>query len=128
MSSEGACYAPIDAQDIARVAARVLTERGHAGKAYDLTGPEMISWEDAAEILSDVLDRTIRYIRISDEDLRQSLLVEGYSEEMAAAWVEVHQYTRRVPSVISTNVQEITGREPVTFTEFCREYAPALAD
>jgi uncharacterized protein YbjT (DUF2867 family) len=125
---EGACYAPIDARDIARVAARVLIEPGYTGKAFDLTGPEVISWEDAAKILSDVLDRTIRYARISDEDLRQSLLAEGHSEEMAAAWVKVHQYTRRVPSVISTNVQEITGREPVTFAEFCREYAPALAD
>jgi dTDP-4-dehydrorhamnose reductase len=46
---EGACYAPIDARDIARVAARVLIEPGYTGKAFDLTGPEVISWEDAAK-------------------------------------------------------------------------------
>jgi uncharacterized protein YbjT (DUF2867 family) len=123
---EGASYAPIDARDIARVAARTLTEPGHEGMAYELTGPESISWEDAAETLSRVLGRTVRYVRISLDDLRQSLLDEGFTEEMAEAWSDVHRYTRRHPSTVTTRVKEITGRDPVSFEKFCREFAPAI--
>jgi uncharacterized protein YbjT (DUF2867 family) len=123
---EGPCYAPIDARDIARVAAQVLTEPVHQGKAYELTGPQVLSWEEAAEILSRVLGRSIRYVRISSEELRQSLLAEGYDEEMADAWVAVHRYTRQVPSVVTDHVQSITGRQPVSFEGFCREYARGL--
>jgi uncharacterized protein YbjT (DUF2867 family) len=123
---EAASYAPIDARDIARVAARTLTEPDHEGMAYELTGPESISWEDAAETLSQVLGRTVRYVRISLEDLRQSLLAEGFTEEMAEAWSDVHRYTRRHPSTVTTSVREITGVEPVSFEEFCREFAPKI--
>jgi uncharacterized protein YbjT (DUF2867 family) len=123
---EGASYAPIDARDIAQVAARVLTEAGHEGKAYELTGPEALSWEEAAETLSRVLGQTIHYVRISDEELRQGLLEEGYTEEMADAWIDVHRYTRRFPSKVTSSVRDVTGREPVSFDEFCREFAPIM--
>lgn len=123
---EGAGYAPIDARDIARVAARVLAGPGYAGQAFELTGPEALSWEQAAETLSGVLGRPVRYVRISDEQLRQSLMEKGFTEEIAAAWVEVHRYVRRNPSTVTTSVRDITGREPVSFAEFCRYYASQL--
>jgi uncharacterized protein YbjT (DUF2867 family) len=120
---EGASYAPIDARDIARVAARTLTEADHAGKSYELTGPESLSWEQAAETLGRILGRNVRYVRISDDDLRQKILAGGLSEELADAWVEVHRYTRRFPSTVTTCVKDITAQTPVSFEEFCREYA-----
>jgi uncharacterized protein YbjT (DUF2867 family) len=122
---EGRSYAPIDARDIARMAAQTLNEPGHKGKAYELTGPEALSWDEAADTLSRVLGRTIHYVRISDEELRQSLLDEGYSKEMADAWIDVNRYTQRVPSTVTSSVKDITGREPVSFEQFCREYAAA---
>jgi uncharacterized protein YbjT (DUF2867 family) len=122
---EGASYAPIDARDIARVAAQTLSEPGHEGQAYELTGPEVISWEEAARTLSRVLGRTIRFVHINDEDLKQSMLSEGLSEEMAEAWVDVHRYTRRFPSKVTSSVKDVTGREPVSFEEFCHEFVSA---
>lgn len=123
---DGASYAPIDARDIARVAAHTLTQRGYEGRVYELTGPESMSWEAAAGILSRVLNRTIHYIRIGEEDLRHKLLEEGLSEEMANAWVEVHRYTKKFPSAITTSVLDITGSKPSSFEEFCRDHAHIL--
>ncbi|MEX2479731.1 MAG: NAD(P)H-binding protein, partial [Gammaproteobacteria bacterium] len=51
----------IDVEDVAAVAARVLTEDGHARRGYALTGPPALSFHDVAAILSDVLGRPIRY-------------------------------------------------------------------
>lgn len=51
----------VDARDIAETAAIVLTESGHANRAYDLTGPEALDYGAVATIFSDVLDRRITY-------------------------------------------------------------------
>lgn len=119
-------YAPIDARDIARVAAHVLTEPGHEGKAYELTGPTVLPLEEMAETFTHVLGRTIRYRPISDEDYRQSLLDMGLSEAMAEAYINVHQYVRSVPSTVTSSVRDVTGNEPISFEEFCRDHASAL--
>jgi uncharacterized protein YbjT (DUF2867 family) len=126
-SVEGACYAPIDARDIARVATHALTEDRHAGQVYELTGPARLSWQEAAETLSRVLCRTVHYELISDETMRQGLLAEGYSEEIAEAWVDVNRYARKNPSLVTTCVKDITGRDPVSFDLFCQEYAHLFA-
>jgi uncharacterized protein YbjT (DUF2867 family) len=123
----GPGYAPIDARDIARVAACTLTEPGHKGKAYELTGPEALSWDEVAEPLSRVLGRPVRYVCISDKELRQSLRDMELSEEMAEAYVDVNQYVRRNPSTVTSSVQDVTDREPISFEEFCCEHATTLA-
>jgi len=51
----------IDVADVGAVAAKVLTEDGHARQGYTLTGPEALTFAQVAEIMSDVLDRPIRY-------------------------------------------------------------------
>src|SRR5262245_58611219 len=53
--------AMIDVEDIAAVAATILTTASHQGKIYTLTGPEALSYEDVAERLSRLLGRTITY-------------------------------------------------------------------
>ena len=60
VASDGAVYIPfndgkvgmIDVRDVAGVAGKVLTEDGHEGKSYTLTGPESISFGDVAAALS----------------------------------------------------------------------------
>jgi uncharacterized protein YbjT (DUF2867 family) len=125
-SAGTARYAWIDARDIARVAVRALTEPGHESRAYELTGPESVTHHRVAEVLSRALGRTIRYVDLSDEEVRESLRSEGLSEEMVDAWVDVNRYARGHPSTVTTTVEDVTGRAPVSLEEFCREAAPAL--
>lgn len=65
---EDARIASIDVGDIAEAAATVLTEPGHEGKIYPLTGPEALSMAEVAEKLSKATGRTIRYINVSPEE------------------------------------------------------------
>ena len=67
----------IDARDIAEVAARVLTEPGHLGRVYTLTGPESLSHGDAARILSAELGREVRFIDVPAEAFRQGGVAGG---------------------------------------------------
>src|SRR5207237_197124 len=54
--------APIDPQDIAAVAALALTQPGHEGRIYELTGGELLTAAQQTEILSHVLGKPIRYV------------------------------------------------------------------
>ena len=93
VASQGRIYQPmkdgrlgvIDARDIGEVAAKVLTEEGHEGKTYTLTGPAAISFHDVAEALSEVLDREVSYVSIPLERAREVMLGRGIPEWMADA-------------------------------------------
>ena len=117
----------VDCRDVARVAARVLTEPGHEGEAYPLTGPEGITHEEIARILSRTLGRKIEYVRISDEELRESLLSDGVPEGFADSLVSANRVARTgADSAVTTHVSEITGREPTSFETFARDHASEL--
>jgi len=58
--------ASLDVEDVGHAAAAILVDRaGHAGRAYDLTGPAALTFEDVAWVLSGVLDRKITYRAVS---------------------------------------------------------------
>ena len=69
----------VDVSDIAAVAAKILVENDerHKGKSYNITGPEALSYGDAALILSNELGKKITYVNISDEDARNGMRAYG---------------------------------------------------
>lgn len=127
-SIEDAQISYIDARDIGRAAARVLTERGHDGRAYDLSGPRALGHVEVAEILSRALGRRIEYVRVGDADYRQGCLDAGVSEVQADALVDLNRYFRSGACAPTTRaVRDLTGLEPRSFEEVARELAPAFA-
>lgn len=114
----------IDARDIARVAARVLTEPGHAHKIYELSGPEALTYAQMAKILSRVLERPIEFRQISDDRVRREVLAMGVPAREAAALVDLNRYVREgSAAAVTSTVAELTGRAPTTFEQFVREEA-----
>src|SRR5215471_3341710 len=81
LNSQGAFYPAmgeppvgfVTVRDIAAVAAKILTADGHAGKTYTLTGSELLNYSQVAAKLSQVLGRSVRYVAITQQQLRQSL-------------------------------------------------------
>jgi uncharacterized protein YbjT (DUF2867 family) len=135
IASEGAFYlsagearvSVIDVREIARVAARVLTEPGHAGKTYELTGPEALTHADMAARLSEAMDRPVRYVDIPSGVMRQALLGFGLPRWQADGILEDYEHYRRgEAATVTTTVQDITGRRPGTFSDYARDYAAAF--
>ena len=117
----------IDARDIGVVGAKVLTEGGHEGKAYDLTGPAAITYAQIAETLTATLGRPIRYVPISHEQYKQGAVAAGTPEAYADALVDLNRYYAEGHAArISPAVRQITGREPIPFAQFARDYADKL--
>ena len=117
----------IDARDIGAVGARVLTASGHAGKAYELTGPVAITYGHVAETLSSVLGRPIKYVPITHEQYKQAAMAAGTPEPYADALVDLNRYyAEGKASRVSPAVKQITGRDPIPFEPFARDYADRL--
>src|SRR5262245_39147711 len=68
---------PVDPRDVAAVACAVLTRRGHGGRAYDVTGPELLSIGQMVEALSRVLGKPLRYVDVPEQAAAEWMTQEG---------------------------------------------------
>jgi uncharacterized protein YbjT (DUF2867 family) len=121
---EDAKIASIDIGDIADVAAAALTNAGHEGKIYPLTGPEALTMAEVAAVLSAATGRQIRYVNVSPEDARKSQLATGMPPYNADALAELFAERRKGKEArVSPMVQAILGRPATRFEEFARRNA-----
>jgi len=117
----------IDLRDIAAIAVKTLTEDGHEGKAYTLTGPEALSNARIAEILSDDTGREIKYVDLPAEQFKQALVEAGLPEWSADALLDLQQfYRRRGASAVTRDAEQLLGRKPTSFEQFSRDYSQAF--
>jgi len=136
IQSQGAFYssvgdaqvAHVDVRDIAAVAVKALTEPGHEGKAYSLTGPAAITFQEIARELSSASGREIRYVDLTDADLKQGLLGAGMPEPYTDAYLDLMRYYRTGNAgKISGEIRALTGRDPIAFDQYARDRAGAFA-
>jgi uncharacterized protein YbjT (DUF2867 family) len=116
----------VDTRDVAAVAATVLTEPGHAGAHYDVTGPEALSNHDVAAKLTAVLGRQIIDVAVPDDAVRQALLSAGLSDWFANALVGLYQEYRRsgtdgYAAQVTDTVERLTGRPARSLDDLLRE-------
>ncbi len=71
----------IDIEDIADVAVAALTESGHKGQLYEVTGPRLLTFKNVAAELSDVLDNEVQFISISEEHFITQLNKQNVPED-----------------------------------------------
>jgi len=124
-----AAIAMIDVRDIAAVAAAALTEDGHEGRVYEITGPEALTFMDVAEKLSSVLDRPVEYGVISTEAARKRMLESGLPEWNVTGVIElVEDYRRGNGTKVTQTVRDVTGREPYTYEQFARDHVDVFRE
>ena len=135
IKEHGAFYLPIgdgktshvDIRDVAAAAVAALTQSGHEGKAYDITGPEALDNYRIAEILSSVTGKNISYVEISEDDARKAMTDMGMPESIVAVLIELYAIEKAGHgSAVSPAVEQITGRKPIAFEQFAKDYAEAF--
>ena len=132
INAGGARISMADTRDVAAVAAVALTEPGHTGAAYDVTGPEALSYTDVAAKLTSAMGRRITYIGAPDDAVRQALLGAGLNEWFANALVDLYQDYRRsgtdgYAAQVTSTVQQLTGRPARSLDDLLGEIAPTLS-
>jgi uncharacterized protein YbjT (DUF2867 family) len=119
--------APIDIRDVVDVVSAILTEDGHEGATYNVTGSELLSLQKIAEKLSVVTNRKIIYIDVSPVTFKQILLQSGVSDWYAEAVAESWQVANKGQPTITDVVARIGRKQPITFDEFVRDHKVVLA-
>jgi uncharacterized protein YbjT (DUF2867 family) len=119
-----ATLAPVDIEDIAKIAFRLLHDGGHENKSYDITGPEALTMTEVAAQISQATGRTIQYVDITLEEYKRAMLAMGTSPERVEAFAELWGERRdRGGSQVNLSTHEIFGVRPTTFAEFASRNA-----
>jgi len=131
IASEGKLYASmgegrlslVDVRDVAAVSVAALTEQGHDGRQYELTGHEALSGYEMAQMLSLAIRKPVAYVNISIEDSRKAMLARGMQERRIEALLTAQEYFAKSYLALTTPwVDKIIGRNPISFDRFARDY------
>lgn len=114
----------VDGHDVAEVAAAALTSSEHTGAAYTLTGPEALSHDDVAEIISDVSGRPVSFSSCTDQEMLGWLVGSGWREDVAGMVIALYQSVRGgVRGAVTDDVRRVLGRPARSFRSFAEEHA-----
>ncbi|GAA2078005.1 NAD(P)H-binding protein [Actinomadura alba] len=114
----------VDADDIADVVVAALTEDRHVGRAYELTGPRLLTFAEAAAEIGEAIGREIRYIPVSAEQYESALVEYDVPAEYAKLLTELFtQVLDGRNAHLGDGVQEALGREPRDFADYVRSTA-----
>ena len=110
----------IDIDDIADVVVAALTEEGHLGKRYEVTGPRLMTFAEMAAALSTALGRPIRHVPITFEDFHANVAASG-DTLVADVFTAIARETLDGRNAhVTDGVELALGRKPRDFAEFAR--------
>jgi uncharacterized protein YbjT (DUF2867 family) len=117
----------VDVRDNAAVAAASLTKSGHENKTHTLTGPAALTHAEMAACLSEAIGRTVTFVDISPDAMREALLGMGMPRWQADGLIEDYaHYRRNEAAPVSSGVEDATGQPPISFATFAHDYASAF--
>jgi uncharacterized protein YbjT (DUF2867 family) len=112
----------IHERDIAAVAVAALTEDGHSGLRYLLTGPEAISQADQVRIIGEEAGHQVRWEDLPPAQATEQLAAawgdRAFAEHAMASWARM----AAVPEPVTTVVQDVTGGPARTFRQWARDH------
>ncbi|MEU8131919.1 NAD(P)H-binding protein [Streptodolium elevatio] len=115
----------IDVEDIADVAVAALTEDGHSGEVYEVTGPRLISFAEAVAEIGTATGREIAYVTVPMEAYATVLTEEAGLDGETVGFL-TYLFTEVLDgrnAHLSDGVQRALGREPRDFSDFARDAA-----
>jgi uncharacterized protein YbjT (DUF2867 family) len=103
----------VDEEDVAEVAAMALTEEGHEGKKYVLTGPKAVSYPEMADALAGKLGKPVKYIDIDPAQAKQAMIGAGMPDWVADFINDLRELEKSGGASGPTqDIQKLLGRPP----------------
>lgn len=114
----------VDADDIAEVAVAALTEDGHDGQVYELSGPRLMTFGDTAEDLANATGRDIRYVPLTPEEFAAEQRAQGVPEEWVQLQIGMYGAVGSGSlASLTGDVRRVLGRAPRDFSDYAEEAA-----
>jgi uncharacterized protein YbjT (DUF2867 family) len=116
----------IDTRDIAAAAAATLVEDGHAGQRYALTGPDALTFDGVARVISEVSGRPVDYIDVTPDEMREVLRSVGMDDGYVGVMLGLFEAIRAgYAATVTDAVEQLTGRAATSFGEYAKDHASA---
>ncbi|MCX4824665.1 NAD(P)H-binding protein [Streptomyces sp. NBC_01142] len=122
----GRLSAMVHETDIGAVTAVALTEDGHGGKDYLITGPQALTVQDKVNILAAARGREIGLVELSEEQARERWEASGHPQDVIDFLIMVYRDTPPEGKTVLNTVEQVTGRPARTFAEWAQEHADAF--
>jgi uncharacterized protein YbjT (DUF2867 family) len=117
----------IDPWDVAAVAKEALTGYGHENVAYELIGPELLSFGDMAAVFSKVIGRPIQHIGISEAEQGEIFAKMDAPKYTVDGLIETFSLVRAGRfAYLTDDVEKVTGRKPRSFETWVHEHIAAF--
>jgi len=119
----------VAAGDVARVAARVLTDhgRGHEDQTYVLTGPEALGYADVAARVSAVFAREVDYEDLTEAQAKEQMLASGLAPWQVEGNLELFDWIRHgATDSVTSSVHDVTGEDPRPVEDWLSERRDAF--
>ena len=116
----------VDVDDIADVAVAALTEDGHSGEIYELTGPRLLTFTQAVGEIAKAAGRDVKYTQIPSEAFADGISKAGLPKDIT--WLLNYLFSTVLDgrnANVCDGVQRALGREPTDFSDFARRQAAA---
>lgn len=135
IAQQGVMYLPladsrmglIDSRDISEFAARVLSEAGHEGKIYTLTGPASVTMHQVAAAIGDATGKPVRYEPVPLEAAWQSMVQAGIDEWTVNLTCDYFAaYSTNWGDLVTSDFQSVVGHAPRSIAEFAKDFAGAF--
>ncbi len=134
-----AAWFPVHERDIADVALLALTEEGHAGQAYTLNGPELLTHRRQVELIAEAVGEEIRFDSVTPQEAREICLAQGgFAAQNAGFLLGFEDYGGDEPAPSQAEAfdppsfgpvptaEAVTGRPARTFAQWARDHAQAF--
>lgn len=115
----------IDPADIAAVAAKALTEDGHAGQAYTITGPELVTPREQVEAIAEAVGEPIAFTELT-RDEAFAMFTQFWPAEVVAGTLETLGAPNEAERQVSGEVERLLGRPAATFADWAKRNAAAF--
>lgn len=112
----------VDTRDIAAVAVRALTESGHHGQGYTITGGRAYDRSEVASAIGAAAGRPVRYVALTDAAFRDSVAPLGWPPEYVELMSGLYAAVRAGHTAATTDVvQRVTGQAPISLEQFAND-------
>lgn len=118
----GSLDAMIHPADIGSVAATALTNTGHAGKIYTLTGPEVLTIPQKVRTISAAIGKDIRFVELTEDQARERMRNKGAQEDVIDFVIGWHANPPKSAYTVVPTVEQVTGRPARTFAQWVSEH------
>ncbi len=112
--------------DIGAVAAVALTEEGHGGQEYVITGPEVLTVADKVAAVAGARGRAVSLVELTEEQAVEQWRAAGHTDEVIGFLLEAYGNTPEIGRTVTDTVEKVTGRPARTFRQWAQEHAEAF--